>query len=164
MFERTSEGLVAEVAGRSPWALPVSMAVHLLLIAALIAVSAMVVEKVNEGPRPIVLITAAPTPPLGPPPALPASGATPPASTTETREIDKLQLLEPQVTPETVAELEDFPLPEPPAEANGGGESSGIGVPGGDPSGVPAGSPDGTTSGVPGGDGPGTGAGTGPIV
>lgn len=125
--------------------LPVSVALHVVVLGALIGASLWFVEDVPEPPIPVTFYAAAPPPPP-PPPAAPKAAPKP-------QEVQKVVPVKPteMVAPTIIPENIPKPLAEPEPEA----PSSGEGVPGGVEGGVPGG----VLGGVVGGTGPGTGEG-----
>jgi|SRR5437867_1820681 len=132
---------------RKALTLPVSIAIHALVIGIALGASIWFVEDIPEPPIPVTFYASAPPPPPPPP-------AAPPAAKPKTPEVQKqvpvrpTQMVAPTIIPENIPKPLAAPEPEAPAGAEGG-------VPGGVEGGVPGG----VLGGVPGGTGPGTGEG-----
>lgn len=125
--------------------LPVSIAVHAIVLGAIIGASIWFVEEVPEPPIPVTFYAAAPPPPPPPPPAAPKPAA-PKPEISKPVPVRPTEMTAPTIIPETVP----VPLAEPEPEVVGEGDE---GVEGGVPGGVPGG----VLGGVPGGTGPGMG-------
>jgi protein TonB len=125
--------------------LPVSVALHVVVLGALIGASIWFVEDVPEPPIPVTFYAAAPPPPP-PPPAAPKA-APKPQEVQKPVPVRPTEMVAPTIMPENIPKALAEPEPEAP--------SSGEGVPGGVEGGVPGG----VLGGVVGGTGPGTGEG-----
>jgi protein TonB len=132
--------------GRKALSLPVSLALHVLVIAAAVGASIWFVEDVPEPPIPVTFYAAAPPPPPPPPAAAPKPAA-PKPETPKPIPVRPAEMTAPTVIPETVPVPLAEPEPEGPTE----------GVEGGVEGGVPGGVMGGVIGGVVGGTGPGTG-------
>lgn len=132
--------------GRKALSLPVSLALHVLVIAAAVGASIWFVEDVPEPPIPVTFYAAAPPPPPPPPAAAPKPAA-PKPETPKPVPVKPAEMTAPTVIPETVPVPLAEPEPEAPTE----------GVEGGVEGGVPGGVMGGVIGGVVGGTGPGTG-------
>ncbi|HEU5250703.1 MAG TPA: TonB family protein [Thermoanaerobaculia bacterium] len=132
--------------GRKALSLPVSLALHVLVIAAAVGASIWFVEDVPEPPIPVTFYAAAPPPPPPPPAAAPKPAA-PKPETPKPIPVRPVEMTAPTVIPETVPVPLAEPEPEGPTE----------GVEGGVEGGVPGGVMGGVIGGVVGGTGPGTG-------
>lgn len=132
--------------GRKALSLPVSLALHVLVIAAAVGASIWFVEDVPEPPIPVTFYAAAPPPPPPPPAAAPKPAA-PKPETPKPIPVKPAEMTAPTVIPETVPVPLAEPEPEGPTE----------GVEGGVEGGVPGGVMGGVIGGVVGGTGPGTG-------
>lgn len=132
--------------GRKALSLPVSLALHVLVIAAAVGASIWFVEDVPEPPIPVTFYAAAPPPPPPPPAAAPKPAA-PKPETPKPIPVKPVEMTAPTVIPETVPVPLAEPEPEGPTE----------GVEGGVEGGVPGGVMGGVIGGVVGGTGPGTG-------
>jgi periplasmic protein TonB len=131
--------------GRKALSLPVSLALHFLVIGAAVGASIWFVEDVPEPPIPVTFYAAAPPPPPPPPAAAPKPAAAKP-ETPKPVPIRPSEMTAPTVMPEKIPEPLAAPEPElPPGE----------GVEGGVEGGVPGGVPGGVLGGVVGGTGPG---------
>ncbi len=126
--------------GRKALSLPVSLALHVVVIGVAVGASIWFVEDVPEPPIPVTFYAAAPPPPP-PPPAAPKPAAPKPA-TAKPVPIKPAEFTAPTMIPETIP----APLAEPEPEV-----PEGEGVEGGVPGGVPGG----VIGGVVGGTGPG---------
>jgi periplasmic protein TonB len=133
--------------GRKAVSLPVSLALHVLVIGALVGASIWFVEDVPEPPIPVTFYAAAPPPPPPPPAAAPKPAA-PKPEVQKPVPIKPSEMTAPTVIPEKIPE----PLAAPEVEA-----PASEGVEGGVEGGVPGGVPGGVLGGVVGGTGPGTG-------
>ncbi len=122
--------------------LPVSIAIHGLVIGIALGASLWFVEDVPEPPIPVTFYAAAPPPPP-PPPAAPKA-APKPAEVQKPIPVKPTEMTAPTVIPEKIPQPLAAPEPEAPA---------GEGVEGGVEGGVPGG----VVGGVVGGTGPGTG-------
>jgi protein TonB len=131
--------------GRKALSLPVSLALHVLVIGAAVGASIWFVEDVPEPPIPVTFYAAAPPPPPPPPPAAPKPAA-PKPEVIKPVPVRPSEMTAPTVIPEKIPE----PLAAPEIEAPEG-------VEGGVEGGVPGGVPGGVLGGVVGGTGPGTG-------
>jgi protein TonB len=127
--------------------LPVSIAIHALVIGIALGASVWFVEDVPEPPIPVTFYAAAPPPPPPPPPAAPK--AAPKIEVQKTVPVRSTEMVAPTIIPENVPKPHSAPEPEAPSG----------GVEGGVEGGVPGGVPGGVLGGVPGGTGPGTGEG-----
>jgi len=130
---------------RKAFSLPVSVAVHAIVLGVIAGASIWFVEDVPEPPIPVTFYAAAPPPPPPPPPAAPKPAA-PKPEIPKPVPIRPTEMTAPTIIPETVP----VPLAEPEPEVVGEGDE---GVEGGVPGGVPGG----VLGGVPGGTGPGMG-------
>lgn len=127
--------------------LPVSIALHALIIGAALAQFLATVEFPRESPRSIAayyLTAEPPPPPPPPPPPAAARGATTPTRVTQPTEI-----VAPTVIPETIPVV--TPEPEPAGVVEGISDGIADGVVGGDPNGVAGGVIGGQIGGVIGG-------------
>jgi protein TonB len=124
--------------------LPVSIALHIVVLGLLIGASLWFVEDVPEPPIPVTFYAAAPPPPP-PPPAAPKA-APKPAEVQKPVPVKPVEMVAPTIIPDKIPEAPAAPEPEAPA---------GEGVVGGVEGGVPGG----VLGGVVGGTGPGTGEG-----
>jgi len=127
--------------GRKALSLPVSLALHVLVIGVALGASIWFVEDIPEPPIPVTFYAAAPPPP--PPPPAAAKPAAPKPETQKPIPVKPSEMTAPTVIPERIPE----PLAAPEAELPGEGEGVEGGVPGGVPGGV--------IGGVTGGTGPG---------
>lgn len=132
--------------GRKALSLPVSLALHVLVIGAAVGASIWFVEDVPEPPIPVTFYAAAPPPPPPPPPAAPKPAA-PKPEVIKPVPVKPSEMTAPTVIPEKIPEPLALPEVEAPDE----------GVDGGVEGGVPGGVPGGVLGGVVGGTGPGTG-------
>jgi periplasmic protein TonB len=132
--------------GRKAISLPVSLALHVLVIGAAVGASIWFVEDVPEPPIPVTFYAAAPPPPPPPPAAAPKPAA-PKPETPKPVPVKPSEMTAPTVIPEKIPEPLAAPEVEAPTE----------GVEGGVEGGVPGGVPGGVLGGVVGGTGPGTG-------
>ncbi len=132
--------------GRKALSLPVSLALHVLVIGAAVGASIWFVEDVPEPPIPVTFYAAAPPPPPPPPAAAPKPAA-PKPETPKPVPVKSTEMTAPTVIPETVPQPLAAPEPEAATE----------GVEGGVEGGVPGGVMGGVIGGVVGGTGPGTG-------
>jgi protein TonB len=130
--------------GRKALSLPVSLALHVLVIGAAVGASIWFVEDVPEPPIPVTFYAAAPPPPPPTPAAAPKPAA-PKPETPKPVPVRSAEMTAPTVIPEKIPE----PLAQPEAPLEG--------VEGGVEGGVPGGVPGGVIGGVVGGTGPGTG-------
>jgi protein TonB len=126
--------------------LPVSIAIHALVIGIALGASVWFVEDVPEPPIPVTFYAAAPPPPPPPPAAAPT--AAPKVEVQKTVPVRSTEMVAPTIIPENIPKPLAAPEPEAPAGVDGGVEG-----------GVPGGVPGGVLGGVPGGTGPGTGEG-----
>ena len=133
---------------RTGMTLPVSIAIHGLVIGIALGASIWFVEDVPEPPIPVTFYAAAPPPP--PPPPAAAPKAAPKVEVQKSVPVRSTQMVAPTIIPENIPK----PLAAPEPEAPSGG-----GVEGGVVGGVEGGVPGGVLGGVPGGTGPGTGEG-----
>ena len=124
--------------------LPVSIAIHALVIGVAVGASIWFVEDVPEPPLPVTFYAAAPPPPPPPPAAAKAPPKAPEAP--KAVPVRSTEMVAPTVIPEKIPQ----PLAAPEPEV-----AAGEGVEGGVPGGVPGG----VVGGVVGGTGPGTGEG-----
>ncbi len=122
--------------------LPVSIAIHGLVIGLALGASIWFIEDIPEPPIPVTFYAAAPPPPP-PPPAAPKAAA-PKPETSKPIPVKPTEMVAPTVMPETVPQ----PLAAPEPEAPSAEEGVAGGVEGGVPGGV--------LGGVAGGTGPGT--------
>ncbi len=144
MFEDTLiESAKHQSGSKKALTLPVSVAIHALVVGVVLGMSIWFVEDVPEPPIPVTFYAAAPPPPP-PPPA--AAKAAPKVEVQKPVPIRSAELTAPTVIPEKMPQ----PLAAPEAEV-----ASGEGVEGGGEGGVPGG----VVGGVVGGTGPGTGEG-----
>ncbi|MFN2385134.1 MAG: TonB family protein [Thermoanaerobaculia bacterium] len=127
--------------------LPVSIALHVLVLGAVLGASIWFVEDVPEPPIPVTFYAAAPPPPPPPPPAAPKPAA-PKPEVVKPIPVKPTEMTAPTIIPETVP----VPLSAPEEDI-----PEGEGVEGGVEGGVPGGVPGGVLGGVPGGTGPGVG-------
>jgi protein TonB len=132
--------------GRKALSLPVSLALHVLVIGAAVGASIWFVEDVPEPPIPVTFYAAAPPPPPPPPPAAPKP-AQPKPQVVKPVPVRPSEMTAPTVIPEKIPE----PLAAPELEAPDEGVDGGV------EGGVPGGVPGGVLGGVVGGTGPGTG-------
>jgi protein TonB len=132
--------------GRKALSLPVSLALHVLVIGAAVGASIWFVEDVPEPPIPVTFYAAAPPPPPPPPAAAPKPAAVKP-QTVKPMPVRPSEMTAPTVIPEKIPE----PLAAPEVEAPDEGVEGGV------EGGVPGGVPGGVLGGVVGGTGPGTG-------
>ena len=133
--------------GRKALSLPVSLALHLLVIGIAVGASIWFVEDVPEPPIPVTFYAAAPPPPPPPPAAAPKPAAVKPEAPKQLP-VKPSEMTAPTVIPEKIPEPLAAPEPEAPATE---------GVEGGVEGGVPGGVMGGVLGGVVGGTGPGTG-------
>ena len=143
------EGALIESAGRGGGSrkavtLPLSIAIHAVIIGVALGASIWFVEDVPEPPIPVTFYAAAPPPPP-PPPAAPKA-APKPQEVQKVVPVKSVQMVQPTIMPEKIPE--PLAQPEPAAPA---------GVEGGVVGGVEGGVPGGVVGGVVGGTGPGTG-------
>lgn len=124
--------------------LPLSIAIHAVVIGIALGASIWFVEDVPEPPIPVTFYAAAPPPPP-PPPAAPKA-APKPQQAQKVVPVKSVEMVQPTIIPEKIPE----PLAQPEAPAPTGAE-------GGVPGGVEGGVPGGVVGGVVGGTGPGTG-------
>src|SRR5262249_49547270 len=146
MFEDTLiESAKHQSGSKKALTLPVSIAIHTLVIGVALGASIWFVEDVPEPPIPVTFYAAAPPPP--PPP--PAAAKAPPKAPEAPKPVvvGPTEMVAPPITPEKRPQ----PLAAPEPEAPSGGEGVEGGVEGGVPGGV--------IGGVVGGTGPGTGEG-----
>jgi protein TonB len=127
--------------------LPVSIALHVLVLGAVLGASIWFVEDVPEPPIPVTFYAAAPPPPPPPPPAAPKPAAPKPVEIKPVP-VRPTEMTAPTIIPETVP----VPLAAPEEDI-----PEGEGVEGGVEGGVPGGVPGGVLGGVVGGTGPGVG-------
>jgi protein TonB len=132
--------------GRKALSLPVSLALHVLVIGAAVGASIWFVEDVPEPPIPVTFYAAAPPPPPPPPAAAPKPAAVKP-QVVKPVPVRPSEMTAPTMIPEKIPEPLAAPEPEMAEE----------GVEGGVEGGVPGGVPGGVLGGVVGGTGPGTG-------
>ncbi|HYR46677.1 MAG TPA: TonB family protein [Thermoanaerobaculia bacterium] len=142
------ENALIESAGRGGGSrkavtLPLSIAIHAVIIGIALGASIWFVEDVPEPPIPVTFYAAAPPPPP-PPPAAPKA-APKPQEVQKVVPVRPVEMVQPTSIPEKVPE----PLAQPEPPAPSGGEGVAGGVEGGVPGGV--------LGGVVGGTGPGTG-------
>ncbi len=128
--------------------LPISIAIHGVVIGIALGASVWFVEDVPEPPIPVTFYAAAPPPPPPPPPAAPARAAAK-VEVQKTVPVRPSEMVAPTIIPENVPK----PLAAPEPEAPAGGVEGGV------EGGVPGGVPGGVLGGVVGGTGPGTGEG-----
>jgi periplasmic protein TonB len=128
---------------RKAMTLPVSIAVHAIILGAALGASIWFVEDVPEPPIPVTFYAAAPPPPP-PPPAAPKAAA-PKPQVQKVVPIRPSEMTAPTIMPEKIPEALAEPEPAP------AGDESGV------PGGVEGGVPGGVLGGVVGGTGPGTG-------
>lgn len=133
--------------GRKALSLPVSLALHVLVIGAAVGASIWFVEDVPEPPIPVTFYAAAPPPPPPPPPAAPKPAAAKP-QVVKPVPVRPSEMTAPTMIPEKIPE----PLAAPELEI-----AADEGVEGGVEGGVPGGVLGGVLGGVVGGTGPGTG-------
>jgi protein TonB len=133
--------------GRKALSLPVSLALHVLVIGAAVGASIWFVEDVPEPPIPVTFYAAAPPPPPPPPPAAPKPAAVKP-QVVKPVPVRPSEMTAPTMIPEKIPE----PLAAPELEI-----AADEGVEGGVEGGVPGGVLGGVLGGVVGGTGPGTG-------
>jgi periplasmic protein TonB len=109
--------------------LPVSIAIHGLVIGLALGASIWFVEDIPEPPIPVTFYSAAPPPPP-PPPAAPKPAA-PKPETPKPVPVKPVEMVAPTVIPESVPQ--PLAAPEPEAPAAGEGVEGGVegGVPGG---------------------------------
>ena len=131
---------------RTGTTLPVSIAIHGLVIGIALGASIWFVEDVPEPPIPVTFYAAAPPPP--PPPPAAAPKAAPKVEVQKVVPVRPTEMVAPTIIPENIPKPLAAPEPEAPA-----------GVEGGVQGGVEGGVPGGVLGGVPGGTGPGTGEG-----
>jgi protein TonB len=144
MFEDTLiESAKHQSGSKKAMTLPVSLAIHVLVVGVVLGASIWFVEDVPEPPIPVTFYAAAPPPPP-PPPAAPKAAPKAP-EVQKPVPIRSSELVAPTIIPEKMPQ--PLAAPEP--------ESSGEGVEGGVEGGVPGG----VVGGVVGGTGPGTGEG-----
>jgi protein TonB len=144
MFEDTLiESAKHQSGSRKALTLPVSIAIHALVIGAVLGASIWFVEDVPEPPIPVTFYAAAPPPP--PPP--PAAAKAPPKAPEVQKPVPirPTEMVAPTVMPEKMPQPLAAPEPEAPAEGVEGGVVGGV--------------PGGVVGGVLGGTGPGTGEG-----
>ena len=149
MFEDVLIESSGEMKKRGPKkviSLPVSIALHVLVLGAVLGASIWFVEDVPEPPIPVTFYAAAPPPPPPPPPAAPKPSA-PKPEVIKPVPVKPSEMTAPTIIPETV------PVPLSAPEEDLPGE----GVEGGVEGGVPGGVPGGVLGGVVGGTGPGVG-------
>jgi protein TonB len=132
--------------GRKALSLPISLALHVLVIGVAVGASIWFVEDVPEPPIPVTFYAAAPPPPPPPPPAAPKP-AQPKPQVVKPVPVRPSEMTAPTVIPEKIPE----PLAAPELEAPDEGVDGGV------EGGVPGGVPGGVLGGVVGGTGPGTG-------
>ncbi len=146
MFEDTLiESAKHQSGSKKAMTLPVSLAIHVLVVGVVLGASIWFVEDVPEPPIPVTFYAAAPPPPP-PPPA--AAKAAPKVEVQKPVPIRPTELTAPTIIPEKMPQ----PLAAPEAEAPSGVEGGVVG-------GVEGGVPGGVVGGVVGGTGPGTGEG-----
>jgi periplasmic protein TonB len=133
--------------GRKALSLPVSLALHVLVIGAAVGASIWFVEDVPEPPIPVTFYAAAPPPPPPPPAAAPKPAAAKP-QVVKPVPVRPSEMTAPTMIPEKIPE----PLAAPELEI-----AADEGVEGGVEGGVPGGVLGGVLGGVVGGTGPGTG-------
>jgi protein TonB len=133
--------------GRKALSLPVSLALHVLVIGIVVGASIWFVEDVPEPPIPVTFYAAAPPPPPPPPAAAPKPAAAKPEAQKPVP-VKPSEMTAPTVIPEKIPEPLAAPEPEAPTTE---------GVEGGVEGGVPGGVMGGVLGGVVGGTGPGTG-------
>jgi protein TonB len=131
-------------APRKAVSLPVSVALHVVVLGLLIGASLWFVEDVPEPPIPVTFYAAAPPPPP-PPPAAPKAAPKAP-EVQKVVPVKPVEMVAPTIIPDKIPEAPSAPEPE---------ASTGEGVEGGVEGGVPGG----VLGGVVGGTGPGTGEG-----
>jgi protein TonB len=132
--------------GRKALSLPISLALHVLVIGVAVGASIWFVEDVPEPPIPVTFYAAAPPPPPPPPPAAPKP-AQPKPQVVKPVPVRPSEMTAPTVIPKKIPE----PLAAPELEAPDEGVDGGV------EGGVPGGVPGGVLGGVVGGTGPGTG-------
>jgi protein TonB len=118
--------------GRKALSLPVSLALHFLVIGAAVGASIWFVEDVPEPPIPVTFYAAAPPPPPPPPPAAPKPAA-PKPEIPKPEPVRPAEMTAPTVMPEKIPEPLAAPEPDlPPGEGVEGGVEGGVpgGVPG----------------------------------
>ncbi|HEX9148967.1 MAG TPA: TonB family protein [Thermoanaerobaculia bacterium] len=131
--------------GRKALSLPVSLALHLVVIGLAVGASIWFVEDVPEPPIPVTFYAAAPPPPPPPPAAAPKPAASKPEAPKQLP-VKPSEMTAPTVIPEKSPQPLAAPEPEAPASE---------GVEGGVEGGVPGGVMGGVLGGVVGGTGPG---------
>jgi periplasmic protein TonB len=127
--------------------LPVSIAIHAIVIGIALGASIWFVEDIPEPPIPVTFYASAPPPPPPPPAAAPKAAPKAPEVQKQVP-VRQSEMVAPTIIPENIPKPLAAPEPEPAA-----------GVEGGVPGGVEGGVPGGVLGGVPGGTGPGTGEG-----
>lgn len=132
---------------RKALTLPVSIAIHAIVIGIALGASIWFVEDIPEPPIPVTFYASAPPPPP-PPPAAAPKAATKAPEVQKQVPVRQSEMVAPTIIPENIPKPLAAPEPEPAA-----------GVEGGVPGGVEGGVPGGVLGGVPGGTGPGTGEG-----
>lgn len=132
---------------RKALTLPVSIAIHAIVIGIALGASIWFVEDIPEPPIPVTFYASAPPPPPPPPAAAPKAAPKAPEVQKQVP-VRQSEMVAPTIIPENIPKPLAAPEPEPAA-----------GVEGGVPGGVEGGVPGGVLGGVPGGTGPGTGEG-----
>src|SRR6266705_1459994 len=128
------EGALIESAGRGGGSrkavtLPLSIAIHAVIIGVALGASIWFVEDVPEPPIPVTFYAAAPPPPPPPPPAAPKA-APKPQEVQKPVPVKPVQMVAPTIIPENIPK--PLAAPEPEASAVEGGVEGGVpgGVPG----------------------------------
>lgn len=132
---------------RKALTLPVSIAIHAIVIGIALGASIWFVEDIPEPPIPVTFYASAPPPPPPPPAAAPKAAPKAPEVQKQVP-VRQSEMVAPTIIPENIPKPLAAPEPEPAA-----------GVEGGVPGGVEGGVSGGVLGGVPGGTGPGTGEG-----
>ncbi|HEX5134333.1 MAG TPA: energy transducer TonB, partial [Thermoanaerobaculia bacterium] len=100
--------------GRKALSLPVSLALHLVVIGLAVGASIWFVEDVPEPPIPVTFYAAAPPPPPPPPAAAPKPAASKPEAPKQLP-VKPSEMTAPTVIPEKIPEPLAAPEPEAPA-------------------------------------------------
>src|SRR4029079_19319499 len=106
---------------RKAMSLPVSVAIHGLVIGLLLGASIWFVEDVPEPPIPVTFYAAAPPPPP-PPPAAPKAAPKPVQQQPKVVPINAGRMTAPTIIPEKIPEPLAAPEPEAPSGVEGGVE------------------------------------------
>src|SRR5262252_2377314 len=109
-------------APRKSVSLPVSVALHIVVLGLLIGASLWFVEDVPEPPIPVTFYAAAPPPPPPPPPAAPKTAPPKQQQVQKVVPVKPVEMVAPTIIPENVPK----PLPAPEPEAPAGGVEGGV--------------------------------------